>query len=388
MVLRARAQEVAVDFGPQQEAMDAYLKAGEQRAAELGNRGPIRFDSDGCLSADIVEAYWRCGFYIFTGVLNGDELSDIEADLNTALARMPVTEGADVDALGRPPLTVDCEAPTAFWARPLSDPLGGTEIAEGRHPAKMYEPRAAVDAPEKEIYMVLGSLQFSEACLRVYGHPQLLQVAAAINGEDFTPFNEALFIKRPGLGSSVAWHQDGVTHWDSPDWDQGTHGFNFMAQLYGCTAANGLWVVPGSHKLGRVDIKAMVAAAGTDRLPEAVPMICAPGDVCINNRQTLHGSFANTTADTRLTVNFGFHRRSAVLNVTAGGVHNARSTYDAARIHERARLIAYAIDARRQRFPHETPYVYQPFAGLEDDYRWNADARATLKDYNLLDLSI
>ena len=87
--------------------------------------------------------------------------------------------------------------------------------------------------------------------LRVYGHPELLAVAAAINGADFTPFNEAMFIKEPGRGASVAWHQDGTTHWDSPDWDQGIHGFNFMAQLYGCTAANGVWVVPGSHKRGQ-----------------------------------------------------------------------------------------------------------------------------------------
>jgi ectoine hydroxylase-related dioxygenase (phytanoyl-CoA dioxygenase family) len=125
-----------------------------------------------------------------------------------------------------------------------------------------------------------------------------LQVAAAIHGPDFTPFNEALFIKQPGLGSSVAWHQDGVTHWDSPNFDQGTHGFNFMAQLYGSTAANGLWLVPGTHKHGKLDIKAMADEAGTDRLPDAVPMLCDAGDVGICNRQTLHGSFANTSPDT------------------------------------------------------------------------------------------
>ncbi len=106
--------------------------------------------------------------------------------------------------------------------------------------------------------LVLGSLQFSEACLRVYGHPQLLAVARAVNGDDFTPFNEAVWIKQAGLGGSVAWHQDGWTHWESPALDEGTHGFNFMAQLYGCNAINGLWVVPGSHRIGKVDIKAMV----------------------------------------------------------------------------------------------------------------------------------
>ena len=176
------------------------------------------------------------------------------------------------------------------------------------------------------------------------------------------PFTEALFIKEPGRGASVAWHQDGVTHWESPDWDQGSHGFNFMAQLYGCTPANGVWVVPGTHRTGKADIKAKVAEAGTERLPDAVPMVCAPGDVVISNRQVLHGSFANTSDEWRVTVNMGFHRRASVLGVQGGGVHNAPAVYDDERIRQRSRMIGYAIDARRQRFPHETPYVYKPFA--------------------------
>ncbi len=57
-----------------------------------------------------------------------------------------------------------------------------------------------------------------------------------INGADFAPFNEALFIKDPGVGAAVSWHQDGVTHWDNPAFDEDIHGFNFMAQMYGSTA--------------------------------------------------------------------------------------------------------------------------------------------------------
>ena len=254
-----------------------------------------------------------------------------------------------MDAQGRPALGVGLTAPTLFWSKPLGDPFGGTSLAGGRHPVKMFEPQAAADAPDEVVYLILGTLQFSEAHLRVYGHPHLLAVAAAVNGDDFVPFNEAMFIKEPGRGASVAWHQDGLTHWNSPDWDQGSHGFNFMAQLYGCTPANGVWVVPGSHKLGKADIPAMVAAAGSERLPDAVPIVCAPGDVAISNRQAVHGSFANTSPDWRITLNFGFHRRRSVLGVMGGGVHNAAAVYDAARIRERARMIGYGIDARRQR---------------------------------------
>jgi hypothetical protein len=376
------------DYGSEEAAMQAYLRAGERRAAALGNRGPIRFTAGGELHPEIVEAYWRCGFYVFEGVLKPDELKDIERDLHDILDRLPVEKGAEVDARGRPALGAGCSGPNLHWARPLSDPWGGTAAANGRHPVKMHEPMAAPDLPKEVVFLILGSLQFSEASLRVYGHPGLLGVAAAINGPDFTPFNEALWIKEPGKGASVAWHQDGTTHWDSPEWDEGIHGFNFMGQLYGCTAANGVWVVPGSHKRGRIDIRKLVAEAGTERLPDAVPIICAPGDVAMTNRQALHGSFANTSPNWRVTVNFGFHRRKSVLGVQAGGIHNAVATYDVDRIRERASLIGYGIDARRQRFPDETPFVYQPHRAEGLSYRWDGAAKAAIKDYNLLDLSI
>ena len=376
------------DYGPHEAAMQAYLREGEARAMALGNRGPIRLDAGGSLAPDILEAFSRRGFYVFEGVLGADELADIETDLHDILERLRIAKGSPVDRKGRPALGADCTAPTLFWSKPLGDPFGGTAQANKRHPVKMVEPTPAPGAPAEVVYLILGSLQFSEACLRVYGHPRLLAVAAAVNGQDFVPFNEALFIKEPGRGASVAWHQDGTTHWDSPEWNEGIHGFNFMAQLYGSTPANGVWIVPGTHRLGKVDIAAMVATAGSERLPDAVPIVCNPGDVAMTNRQVLHGSFANTSTDWRVTINFGFHRRASVLGVAGGGIHNAPAVYDEDRIRKRSRLIGYAIDARRQRFPDETPFAYQPFATSGEHHAWNAQAKADLRDYNLLDLSI
>ena len=355
----------ATDYGVEEIAMEAYRRDGTVRALALDNRGPLRFDMDGELDSDILDAYSRHGFYILEGVLGEDELADIEADLIDVVDRSPVTKDATVDRHGRPALGIGCEARNFSWVRPLSDPLGGTDAAHGRHPAKMVEPVVPDGAPEWVLQLILGSLQFSEACLRLYGHPKLLAVAAAINGPDFTPFNEAVWLKQPRLGGSVAWHQDGFTHWDSPDLDEATHGFNFMAQLYGCDARNGLWVVPGSHREGRADIKAMADKAGSDRLPDAVPLVCGPGDVAITNRQAIHGSFANTSPDVRVTINFGFHRRHSVLNVTSGGIHSPVTTYTAEYIAERSKMIAYGIDARRQRFPDEDPFVYEPLVGQE-----------------------
>ena len=52
-------------------------------------------------------------------------------------------------------------------------------------------------------------------------------------------------------------------------------------------------------------------------------------------------------------------------------------------------MIAVAIDARRQRFPEETPYRYRPLEGQEAANRWNEAARATIvRNYHLRNLSI
>jgi hypothetical protein len=365
-----------------------YFEDGTQRARAIPNRGLIRYTSDGAVHPDILAAYWKYGFYVLEGVLGAAELQDLETDVADIMDRLPSSKGATFDKHGRPALGANTKSPNLFWSKPLGDPFGGTALAGGRHPVKMTEHQPADDAPDDVVYLILGSLQFSDALLRAYGHPDLLRVAAAVNGDDFVPFNEALFIKEPGLGASVAWHRDGLTHWDNPDWDAGSHGFNFMGQVYGCTAANAVWVIPGSHRENQVDIKALVRDAGSERLPDAVPLICNPGDVVINNRQLVHGSFANTSKDWRVTANMGFHRRASVLGVQGGGLHNAPAIYDEARIEQRARMIGYAIDARRQRFPDEAGFRYEPFASQGIELTFDDDARKHLLDYNRLDLSI
>ena len=366
--------------------MENYFKAGEKRALSIGNRGPIKFNKDGSLHKDIMSSYAQNGFYIFENVYEKKELLDIEKDLFNILDRVPENKLSKLDKKGRPALSSNCKANNLYWSRPLGDPFGGTTLANGRHPVKMEEPKPKKGVPEEIMYLILGSLQFSEAYLRAYAHPLLLKIAECINGEDFVPFTDALFIKEPGLGASVAWHQDGTTHWNSPIWDQFCHGFNFMAQLYGSTAANGVWVVPGTHKLGKLDIKKLVAEAGTVKLPNAIPIICNAGDVAITNRQVLHGSFANTSPDWRVTVNFGFHKKSSVLNVKGGGLHAKPQIYDENHIKTRSRLIPYAINARKQKYIDETSYDYKPLNSSE--YKWNNKAKNEITDYNLLDMSI
>ncbi|MEE2913899.1 MAG: phytanoyl-CoA dioxygenase family protein [Pseudomonadota bacterium] len=388
--MSATIRTVGEGYGEHEDAIARYREEGEARAMALGNRGPVRFNADGSLHEKIVEAYWRCGFYIFEGVLGDEELAELAREVDDLIERAPVKPGSQVDKFGRPSPQVGHKHGGFSLVRPLSDPIGGTDGNNGRHPAKMIEPEAPDDAPEYVLQVIGGSLQFSDAALRTYGHPALLGVAAAINGEDFSPFNEVIFIKQPGLGGSVAWHQDGTTHWETEKFHKGSHGFNFMAQVHGCNAANGLWVVPGSH-LSQADIRSMCEAAGSDRLPEAVPMICAPGDVGMCNRQAVHGSFANTSSDLRVTINFGFHPRASVVGARGNGIHARGSQhiiYDEERVQKRSEILGIAIAARRERFPVETSFSYKPHIDAGLSFEWNDGARERLFDYNQLDLGI
>ena len=371
------------------QSMVDYIRMGTEQAYAIGNRGPIRMDANGKLEKDILDAYWEHGFYVFEDVVGTEELEELRAEVEWMLDRAPTDPKGATDAKGRQAFGQQFTRPCYRYARPLSDPLGGTSRNKGRHPAKMHEAKPAAGAPTWTVQNLHGNLQLMDSTLVLYGHPGLLAVAEAVLGEDFVPYNEVTFIKEPGLGPSVAWHQDGTTHWDADDWDHGAHGFNFMTQLYPSTAANCVWILPGSHKRGRIDIRGMVAAAGSDRIDDAVPLLCNSGDALMLNRQVVHGSFANTSAERRVTLNAGFFPRKRVIDITVEHLDGRVVTFDEAHIHERSRMIAIGIDARRQRFPDETPYCYAPLAEQENKNRWNETTRETVvKNYNLRDMYV
>jgi hypothetical protein len=359
----ARSQHAA-----ESHSIEAYFEAGAARAHALSNRGPLRFDAKGRLAQEIVDVYETVGFYIFESVIDDQELAELHAGLADLLDRAPIAEQSDVDAHGRR-AAGEGGQPLFLWARPLSDPWGGTELLNGRHPVRMEEPVANADVPEKTIFLMLGLFDEMESALRLSAHPEMLRVAQSLNGPDFVPYNDSIFLKEPGIGASVAWHQDGTTHWDSSGWHPDIHGFNFMAQLFRTTPANGLWVVPGSQRQGRIDIPSLVAANdGSTRLPDAIPMLCEPGDIAVCNRQCLHASFANASPDRRATFVWGFFRNDAVLDVevdmpaTRPGDAPRRRRYTADAIRARSEIVQLAIDARKQHRPQEDAFRYAPFS--------------------------
>ena len=107
-----------VDYGDDEPAMVRYRLEGEQRALALENRGPLRLDAQGRVDMSFLEAYWRYGFYVLEGVLDGAELDDLESDLAELLDRAPAWAGAANDRHGRPALGAGCRAMTFTWAAP------------------------------------------------------------------------------------------------------------------------------------------------------------------------------------------------------------------------------------------------------------------------------
>ena len=373
---------------PEPQPQPAWQLAARRRALALPNRGPIELDpATGRLAPRVLDALNDLGFYVFTGVASPAELADLRTDLDHVLGRSATIERhdrghdnirADADARIRTAdATIDDRlraAPDGWFgmAPPLSDPDGGL----GRSPSKMQPGTPADGAPEMVMRSASRFFEYSEAGIRLYGHPRLLAVGASICGEDFAPDGggESIQIKLPGLGPAVAWHQDGTTHWedDGSTADHCSHGFNFMLQLTGCDETNAVYVLPGSHAtLRRFDIPALLEAqgvAGGDVLADAVPIIAGPGDVAVCFRNALHCSFPNASQELRVTFNFGFHKREWV-----------EAEWGADTVAARRTVVPIAMNSRRERFPEEEKSFQfrapHPYAGREPsgvpEWQWD-----------------
>ena len=80
-------------------AQQGFVREGSGRALALGNRGPLKFDQYGGLNEEIIDAYWRTGFYVFENVIDPTEIKLLQTEIESLLARAPVDNGALEDAL-------------------------------------------------------------------------------------------------------------------------------------------------------------------------------------------------------------------------------------------------------------------------------------------------
>ena len=296
------------------------------------------------LTAGQLAEYEREGVTILRGVLRSHELSELREEVGRILDRAPTSNGAVVDRLGG-----SCLGEPAWWqfAPALRGEMNHAAQSELRQAARKAAWHKTGPGEAEWSVKVSNWMTFSEPGVRLYGHPQLLAAAQAINGADFVPFSESLVVKHAGHGAALAWHQDGKVHW--ADGSEAEHGFNFMVNLYDCNTANALWVLPRSHRRGKIEVAELVQPDSTVALagcPPPVPVLCKAGDVAIVNRNAVHGSYANASPTPRHTFIFGFHKRSAV-----EGVHEVGS------IETRRKIIPLAISCRAAHYPNERPFM-------------------------------
>lgn len=289
------------------------------------------------LTSEQLAFYHKNGYLALPGFVAPAEVERLRAEVQRMQDGAPARRGASQDKSGQP-----VDTPGDFSFKDLAKDVAGADGASSPNG----------NGQGQVLNRISNQLARSAVMRQAYGNPRLLACVESLYGPDFLPFAESIVLKLPDQGSPFWWHQDG----NFKTGPVAERGVNFGIYLYPSTEANGcLRVIPGSHTWGQVDLDALVAKHG-ERLPGSIPLTAAPGDVLVHSRNLIHGSFANTSPDMRVTVYFGFHAHATVAGV-----------YTDEHIRQRMGVIPLCVQARAASglYADETPYVYQPLADEE-----------------------
>ena len=186
------------------------------------------------------------------------------------------------------------------WLSPL-DVLTETEVAEAR---------ARLEGFEVEHGNITGRPERSRAYLPfawvdvIMRSPRLVDMVEDLIGPDILCWNAILWVKEPGAGSFVGWHQD-VTYWGLDNRELVTV---WVALSNADEEAGCLRVLPGSHRTTfehdeTYDPDNLLTRGqhinGIDPA-DTVAMPLRPGQASFHNVGTAHGSGQNNSADRRI----------------------------------------------------------------------------------------
>ena len=130
----------AAHYGDEAEAVKTYMQEGLKQALRLPNRGPIQFLKKWrSTSRNSGSHTLSMAFMFLKGVVTAQEMSDVRQDIDELRSRFATHPDSKLDARGRPALGCECKGPGLKWSKALSDPLGGTDVANGRHQIKLKE---------------------------------------------------------------------------------------------------------------------------------------------------------------------------------------------------------------------------------------------------------
>lgn len=230
------------------------------------------------LTAEQVQFFHDNGYLIMRGLLPPDLIEDLRRAANRLQS----------DAVGRlkdRDYLADAKRINRDWIE---------------HPQDHYVYREKDDG-QLSFHRIERMFTQDKAFAQLAVHPELLTNVAQVLDRPFWPRGGSLVVKLPHEGAAVRWHQDiPYLYWSSGGHpNQGrptTHPVpNFTTDIYlePSNETNGcLYVVPGTHKEGSVDVDKMVAEHGFF-LPDAVPVEVEPGDVVFHHVAVVHGSPEN-----------------------------------------------------------------------------------------------
>jgi len=146
------------------------------------------------------------------------------------------------------------------------------------------------------------TLRFASELAR---HPRVLDAVEDIIGPDVLLWSSAIWIKEPGDGRYVSWHQDG-RYWGLEPFD----GVSVWIALSPATEESGaMRMIPGTHLgpvVDHVDTYAEgnlltrgQAIPGVDEA-RAVTVALSPGQMSLHAMGTFHGSGPNRAGDRRI----------------------------------------------------------------------------------------
>lgn len=208
-----------------------------------------------------MDDFQRDGYALFRGVFTSEEVHGLETEFDRIVAQI-VASGEDVEAR---------------WGGEAMERLGGAGTS---------------------VVHTHNVQQYSAFWLAALLNPRFLEACGAAVGPDVVLHHTKLFQKPPERGAPFPMHQD----WSYFPSERDTMAAAII-HVSGATDEMGcLRVVPGSHRMGRLENSSGSVELPGHKLEDATPIEAEPGDVLIFHYLTIHGSMPNRSAKARKTV--------------------------------------------------------------------------------------
>jgi hypothetical protein len=209
--------------------------------------------------------------------------------------------------------------------RPIMESYGADPLLDGHM-------RAVADSSGNAQNLVLWTTPGDDYVGLLPGLARFVDGAETLLGTPVYHWHSKLVAKPPGSAGRWDWHQDyGYWYYEGcllPEM------ITVTVTLDGMDRANGaMEVIKGSHRFGRIDIKAIGAASGTDpdRLAlvmercERVVLELEPGDGIFFDGLTLHASGPNRSQRSRTLLHVSYNTvRNAPVGAGADDAHSYR----------------------------------------------------------------